>query len=126
VGTVVLMASVLPLACGVRLVRQTATPPSIVSPTAQQGGIASGSANGPATTGLAPPARPASVVPAPSAFAPVQTDGTCPVSHPIKVSPDTRAYAPDSPGYAGIRPIACYATLVDAEGNGYRPTSPVP
>jgi hypothetical protein len=127
ITTIVLTASVLPLACGMHLVgSQTATPPVITSPVPPQGGIASGSANGPAATGLAPAARPASVVPAPSAFAPVQADGSCPASHPIKVGSDTRAYAPDSPSYAGVRPIACYATLADAQGNGYRPASSVP
>src|SRR5712692_5895565 len=110
-GVVILVASVGALACGVGLApRRTATPQPLLSPTAGQGGIASGSASGPATIGLAPPARPASVVAAPGAVAPVGTDGTCPGSHPIKVSPDIRAYTPNSPGYAGIRPIACYAT----------------
>src|SRR5712691_6602931 len=107
-AVVILVASVGALACGMRLApRQTATPQPLRSPTAGQGGIASGSASGSATIGLAPPARPASVVPASGAFAAARIDGTCPVSHPIKVSPDIRAYAPNSAGYASIRPIAC-------------------
>jgi hypothetical protein len=109
-------------ACGHRFSSQTTptpTPASLRPPssaTPEPGGIASGAASGAA--GAAPGVAPASVVPTAGSFAPV-TNGVCPATHPVKIDHDALAHAPGSAGYASVTPTACYATLADAEANGY-------
>ena len=95
------------------------TPAPTVSP--GRGGIASGAASG--AVGAAPGAAPASVVPSVGAFAPA-AGGVCPATHPIKIDHDARAHAPGSAGYDEVTPTACYATLADAEANGYSTPPP--
>lgn len=98
------------------------TPASTPTRTPGQGGIASGAASG--AVGAAPGVAPASVVPAAGAFA-AATGGVCPATHPVKIDHDARAHAPGSVGYESVTPTACYASLADAEANGYS-TPPAP
>ena len=108
-------------ACGHRFsARRTPTAASQRVPaptaTARRGGIASGAASG--APGAAPAVAPAPVVPAAGSFAPA-VGGVCPSTHPVKIDHDARAHPPGSSGYDAVTPIACYATLADAEANGY-------
>jgi hypothetical protein len=114
------------LACGrPSSLTSSRTPAPTASPVPARSGIASGAAVGPNAAGIAPPAPPASVVPAPGDRA-AAVDDACPATHPIKVARDTLAYAPDSAGYAAVQAIECYTTLAAAAANGDQPAGDHP